>query len=157
MTVDAQAYGVTVRRGTFEGERLFEARVCEFPDLFAYGESHDEAYDLMIDAIDTTAAAFEERGQALPPPRDVPEDFSGRVTLRLPKSLHREIAAAAEDEGVSLNQHLVNVLSYFSGFCNAPAPAGSRAGAWTPVPARQPSQSGARLRVVESYEVQDCA
>jgi len=66
MTVDAQAYGVTVRRGTFEGERLFEARVCEFPDLFAYGESHDEAYDLMIDAIDTTAAAFEERGQALP-------------------------------------------------------------------------------------------
>lgn len=32
------------------------------------------------------------------------EDFSGRFNLRLPKSLHRNLALTARAEGVSLNQ-----------------------------------------------------
>ncbi len=117
MTIDAHAYGVTIRRDTFEGETLYEARVREFPDLVTYGDSHEEAYALMLDAIETTAKAFAEMGRLVPPVHHVPDDFSGRVTLRLPKTLHRAIAMAAEAEGVSLNQHLVNILSYFSGYC----------------------------------------
>ncbi len=120
MTIDAHAYGVTIRRDTFEGETLYEARVREFPDLVTYGDSHEEAYALMLDAIETTAKAFAEMGRLVPPVHHVPDDFSGRVTLRLPKTLHRAIAMAAEAEGVSLNQHLVNILSYFSGYCANP-------------------------------------
>ena len=37
--------------------------------------------------------------------------FSGRITLRTPESLHRGLIEKAQSEGVSLNQHLVYVLS----------------------------------------------
>jgi predicted HicB family RNase H-like nuclease len=30
--------------------------------------------------------------------------------------LHRALAKAADSEGVSLNQHLTNVLNYYSGY-----------------------------------------
>lgn len=129
MTTDARAYAITIRRGLFEGEMLFEARTREFPDLVSYGATSDEAYDLMVDAIETTGEVFAESGRIPPPPLDIPEAFSGRVTLRVPKSLHRALSEAADEEGVSLNQHLVNVLSWFSGYCAArptdsgPAPA----------------------------------
>ena len=116
MNIDPHAYNITVRRGEFEGDVLYEARVKELPDLREYGDTLEEAYDLAIDAIETTARLFAEKGRAFPPPLAPAEGFSGRVTLRLPKTLHRALSEAAEDEGVSLNQHLVTLLSYFSGF-----------------------------------------
>jgi predicted RNase H-like HicB family nuclease len=116
MKIDPHAYNITIRRADFEGEMLFEARVKELPDLAEYGESFAEAYDLAVDAIETAAEAFAEKGRAFPPAIVPVEDYSGRVTLRLPRSLHRALAESADDEGISLNQQLVNVLSYFSGF-----------------------------------------
>ncbi|MGF1643242.1 MAG: toxin-antitoxin system HicB family antitoxin [Thiotrichales bacterium] len=109
-------YSITIRHGVFEGEVCFEARVRELPDLAEYADTFEEAYALAIDAIETTAAVLAEKGKPMPLPIDVPDEFSGRVTLRIPKTLHRELARAADDEGVSLNQHMVNVLTYFSGF-----------------------------------------
>ncbi len=116
MNIDAHAYNITVRRGEFEGEILYEARVKELPDLVEYGETYQEAYGLALDAIETTATVLAEKGLALPVAMVPAEDHSGRVTLRLAKSLHRALAEAADSEGVSLNQHLVNILSYHSGF-----------------------------------------
>lgn len=115
MNIDPHAYNITIRRATFEGEVLFEARVKELPDLVEYGESFEEAYDLAVDAIATAAAAFADKGRAFPPAVTPVDDYSGRVTLRLPRSLHRALAEYADDEGISLNQHLVDVLSYYSG------------------------------------------
>ena len=113
---DASAYNITVRKGSFDGEVCFEARVRELPDLREYGDTHGEAYELALDAIETTAKIFAEKGRKMPAP-EVPEDeFSGRVTLRLPKTLHRGLATRAEEEGVSLNQLLVSVLATFRGF-----------------------------------------
>jgi predicted RNase H-like HicB family nuclease len=116
MTVDAHAYNINIRRGEFDGEILFEARVKEFPDLIEYAESYEDAYALAMDAIETTATIVSEKGRSLPEPFSHTDDYSGRVTLRLSKSLHRVLAEAAEVEGVSLNQHLVNILTYHSGF-----------------------------------------
>ena len=117
--IDPHAYNISIRRVNFEGEALFEARVKELPDLVEYAETFEEAYDLAVDAIETGAEAYAEQGRAFPEAQVPADDFSGRVTLRLPRSLHRTLTTAAEDEGVSLNQHLVNVLSYFSGFAAA--------------------------------------
>lgn len=122
MSVDAQAYNITVRRGEFEGELLYEARVRELPDLMEYGETFHEAYELAVDAIETTAVALTEHGRAMPAPVEPADDYSGRVTLRIARSLHRALAEAAETEGVSLNQHLVNVLTYYSGFAAGQGP-----------------------------------
>ena len=109
--VDASAFGIRHRRGDFEGEQLFEASVQEFPDLYAYSESWEGAYELIVDAIETAAQALAEAGQAVPVPAAPLQEYSGRVTLRLPKSLHRALATRAVEEGVSLNSLLIATLA----------------------------------------------
>jgi antitoxin HicB len=37
--------------------------------------------------------------------------YSGKVNLRMPRSLHRDLARRAEEEGVSLNQLMVVALA----------------------------------------------
>lgn len=37
--------------------------------------------------------------------------YSGKVLVRLPSTLHRDLAEAAEDEGVSLNQFVLGALA----------------------------------------------
>jgi hypothetical protein len=73
-------------------------------------------YQLAVDAIEVTAEVFLEKKRDMPVPRISSEEYSGRVTLRLPRSLHRAMVEASDDEGISLNQYMVNVLSYFSGY-----------------------------------------
>ncbi len=116
MSIDPYAYNITVRRAMFEGEICFEARVKELPDLIEYADSPEEAYALAVDGIETTAEILIEKGRAMPIPTSPANDFSGRVTLRVARTLHRALAEAADEEGISLNQHLVNILSYYSGF-----------------------------------------
>ena len=118
VNVDVHAYNITIRRAVFEGERLYEARVREFPDLHCYAETGAEAYELAIDAIETTASAFADERRRLPAPIAPVDDYSGRVTLRIARSLHRALAEEAESEGVSLNQYLADVLAYYTGFAN---------------------------------------
>lgn len=116
---DAAAYNIVIRKGEFEGEICFEARVTEFPDIAEYADSYEEAYALAIDTIEVSAIALAEQGKPMPAPYIPADDFSGRVTLRIPKTLHRSLAQTADAEDVSLNQHLVNILSYYSGYANA--------------------------------------
>ena len=123
--IDPHAYGIEVRRRTIDGEVVFEARVRELPDLAEYADTFDDAYALAVDAIETTAEVLAERGRAMPAPIEPIDDWSGRVTLRLPKSLHRALDEAAEAEGCSLNQHIVNVLTYFTGYAHAERAAGA--------------------------------
>lgn len=155
MSIDPHAYNISIRRDNFDGEVLFEARVKELPDLVEYGESYQEAYDLVVDSIETAAAAFAEKGRTFPAATVPTDDFSGRVTLRLPRSLHRVLAETAESEGVSLNQHLVNVLSYFSGF--AAGNQGEDLSSWRTVSSVQKTKKTTRpshLRLVRSDELE---
>ena len=113
--INAVDYTIAIQRGVYDGELCFSARVKELPDLVEYGDTYEEAYDLAIGAIEATYEALSQIGRAMPLPMPSIDQYSGRVTLRLPKSLHRELAHQALDEGVSLNQHLVNALSYTAG------------------------------------------
>lgn len=40
------------------------------------------------------------------------EDYSGKLVLRIPRSLHKALKEAAEVEGVSLNQYMLYKLSH---------------------------------------------
>lgn len=51
-----------------------------------------------------------EDGQPIPDPT-YPPDHNGKILLRLPRSLHRDLSYEAEQEDVSLNQYLVSLLS----------------------------------------------
>lgn len=109
--VNPNIYSIVVQYGVFSGESCYEARAFEFPDLVEYADSAEEARDLIIDSINTTASIFEEKDKSLPEPRQVETEFSGRITLRLPRRLHRELAEVAYEEGVSLNQFIACTLS----------------------------------------------
>lgn len=39
------------------------------------------------------------------------DEYSGKLVLRIPRSLHRELKEAAQAEGVSLNQYMLYKLS----------------------------------------------
>jgi hypothetical protein len=57
--------------------------------------------------------------------------YSGRILVRMPESLHGELARAAEHEHVSLNQFITNALSAAIGW-QQPAQAGRRSPRWLP-------------------------
>ena len=140
--INPHNYTISIRRDEFDGEVCFEARVKELPDLTDYADSYEEAYELAIDSIETTMEIFAEKNRPMPMPIVPVDNFSGRVTLRLPKSLHRVLANTSKDEGVSLNQYLCNVLSYFSGFSNKPEKVLEE---WSPV---ERKKSRPNLRVI---------
>ena len=88
--------------------------VISFPDLpgcITQADSLDQIGTL-AEEIRTlwleTAYAQEELEIPLP---SYLEEYSGRFNLRLPRSLHRSLAEAAEREGVSLNQYVVSLLA----------------------------------------------
>lgn len=149
--IDPQSYGIEVRRRRMDDEVVFEARVRELPDLTEYADTAEEAYALALDAIATTAAVLAERGRPMPMPLEPTEGWSGRVTLRVPRSLHRALADAAATEGCSLNQHIINVLNYFTGYAHAGHAAAAN---WQAQPAQaEPARSQDRhLQLVYSRE-----
>jgi hypothetical protein len=55
---------------------------------------------------------------------------SGKLLVRMPRTLHAELARAADEEGVSLNQFIIGALTGAVGWRRSPAPEGA------PVPAR---------------------
>ena len=109
---DPHTYTVVVKKVQVDDESLFRATVQELPDIETYGQTHGETYELAIDAIEGLNAVAEEEGRTFPAPQESDGDYSGRVTLRMPKGLHQKIATTASMEGVSLNHYVVSVLAY---------------------------------------------
>jgi predicted HicB family RNase H-like nuclease len=112
---DPHRYTIVIRQAEFDGETLYEAKVKELPDIAEFAESHEDAYALALDAIIATSEAFAQQGHAMPNPFQPEEEYSGRITLRLPKTLHRKLAEQAHEECVSLNQYMLSVLAQHVG------------------------------------------
>ncbi len=89
--------------------------VAEYPDLpgcVGAGDTIEEAVSMAVDAKKAWLNAAIEQGKSIPEPINLYESrYSGKFTLRLPKTLHRELALKAEDEGVSLNQYILYLIS----------------------------------------------
>lgn len=119
---DPNSYTITIKRVTTDGERLFRAIVAELPDVGAYSETYEEAYNLTIDAIRSLHKIHMEKGWAFPEVHEDEETFSGRVTLRMGTTLHRKAAMVAEREGVSLNLFIVTTIAARVGAATSIAP-----------------------------------
>jgi len=87
--------------------------VVVFPDLpgcMTQAETMDEIPVMAEDARRAWMSVAHEDGDDIPLP-SYPEDYSGKFNVRLPKSLHRRLAAGAERQGVSLNQYVLDLLA----------------------------------------------
>ena len=74
------------------------------------GETVEEAVENAKDAKRCWLEAALEDGIAIPLP-DETENYSGQFKIRMPKSLHRSLAAHAKREGISMNQYCIYLLS----------------------------------------------
>lgn len=149
---DANRYTITVRKGDFDDEICFEATVRELPDVAEYADTYEQAYELAVDTIETTHEALADQGRRMPAPYVPADSFSGRVTLRIPRSLHRTLHSAADAEGVSLNQQIVNVLSYWSGYAAGVVQPPEMADVWQVQPKPDDRKQGRHLKVVSSND-----
>lgn len=101
-------YPFTVRPDTDDG-----GFIVEFPDLrycVGTGDTIEEAVnDAMVAKNEWIKAAY-EANITIPEP-GTRDEYNGRITLRIPKSLHRMVVEAAKREGVSTNQYLSHLIS----------------------------------------------
>jgi predicted HicB family RNase H-like nuclease len=109
---DPHAYTIVVRRVVEDGQSLFRATVQELPDVIEYAAEFKEAYGLVIDAIQTLAETAAKEGRQFPLPAAEESMASGRVTLRLGRTLHQKAALQARLDNVSLNQCLVELVAH---------------------------------------------
>jgi antitoxin HicB len=98
-----------------EGNEGYVAEVQELPGAISQGATPEEAVSRVYDAMAGWISVALEDGREVPEPRD-PDAYSGRFVLRLPRSLHAELARQAEQEGVSLNQYAATALAAASGW-----------------------------------------
>ena len=90
----------------------FVARVPELEGCFVGADTAEEALDLLEGALEAWLALALKKGTPIPEPRlDIEEPFSGRFSVRVPRSLHRQLVQRAEQEQSSLNQYVVTLLA----------------------------------------------
>jgi antitoxin HicB len=112
-------YQIAVRRDQQDGG--WTAHVEEFPGCEARGNSPEQATRQLRGAMEEWIREALERGQDIPEPRAL-SGHSGRLLLRMPQSLHSELAHSADAEGISLNQFITTTLASAVGWRNHPAP-----------------------------------
>ncbi|MGD0266541.1 MAG: type II toxin-antitoxin system HicB family antitoxin [Candidatus Methylomirabilota bacterium] len=93
-----------------ETDGTYAAEILEFPGCFAQGQTPAEAYSNLEEAARGWIAAALEHEQEIPKPT-VNQVRSGRLALRLPRSLHHQASRLAERDGTSLNQFVVTSVA----------------------------------------------
>lgn len=85
--------------------------VASYPELrgcLTVGDTAESAAANAEDAKREWLAAAIEDGYEIPEPQD---EYSGQFKLRIPKSLHRDLALHAKREGISMNQYCLYLLA----------------------------------------------
>lgn len=106
---DVKHYAYRVLWSVEEGE--YVATVAEFPSLSWLHADQTEALRGLVDLVDDVVADLEANGESIPEPIGE-RRFSGKFNVRVPESLHRELALAAAEERVSLNRLVSDRLAH---------------------------------------------
>ena len=90
----------------------FFARVKELEGCMTEADTLEDVYEMIEDAKRSWLEAAIEDGSEIPLPESMEEErYSGRILIRIPKSLHRKLVESARDEGMSVNTYIVSLLS----------------------------------------------
>lgn len=88
----------------------FALRCPELKGCLTVAETIEEGFRLIEEAKKEWLTSCLEEGIEIPEPYRE-EDYSGQFKLRLPKSLHCQLAQRSSEEGISMNQYCVYLLS----------------------------------------------
>ncbi|OBQ37560.1 MAG: antitoxin HicB [Anabaena sp. CRKS33] len=101
-------YSVTLYPDVEQGG--YVAEIKDLPGCFTQGETLAETMTNINEARELWIETAYEAGDNIPLPSTY-DNYSGKLMLRMPKSLHRRLSETAEREGVSLNQYIVYLVS----------------------------------------------
>ena len=93
-----------------DGQVGWVAEIQELPGCLSQGYTREEALANLDDAKLSWISVALEDDLDIPEPRSS-DSYSGHFVVRLPQSLHAELARTADREGISLNQFVANVLA----------------------------------------------
>jgi antitoxin HicB len=92
------------------GDGTYFAEIAEFRGCFAEGQTPNEAYANLERVAESWIDAALSQGQEIPKPFAT-YDFSGRFSLRIPRSIHKQAAKFAEMDDTSLNQFILSSIA----------------------------------------------
>ncbi|WP_241675018.1 type II toxin-antitoxin system HicB family antitoxin [Paenibacillus luteus] len=104
----ALPYTFQVRQVKDDDKSYYWANVKELDGCHTSGETREQAFNELQEVLKDHIEIKLEYGDPIPEPQ---EDFSGKILVRVPKSLHRQLIFKAEEEGISLNQYMLYKLS----------------------------------------------
>jgi antitoxin HicB len=97
------------------------AEAPELPGCVTAGETEEVALTNLHEAMAAWLESALANGIEIPEPEPTPEvHYSGRMLLRMPSSLHGQLAHRAEREGVSINHMAVTLLAHALGLPERP-------------------------------------
>lgn len=108
--MDKYNVSVNIKEKQYNEKLVYVASIREYPDCIGQGDTPEKAYNEVMNNFSVLCEFAKETGKDLNLLK-TEDEFSGRILLRLPKSLHRQLAWQAENEGVSLNTCIVNSLA----------------------------------------------
>jgi antitoxin HicB len=104
------AYPIVLARAANGDGPGWIATVEELPGCEAHGPTPESAAAGMGDAVERWVREARAHGRDVPPP-GAAAAHSGRLLVRMPRSLHAELVRASDREGTSLNAYIVAALS----------------------------------------------
>ena len=113
--LDLPYHILLVRDETDDGDIGWVASVSELAGCISQGDSPDEAVAQIRDAMLGWISATLQDGHTVPEPRP-DEGYSGRLLLRMPRSLHATLAYHASQDDTSLNQYILAALAQHVGY-----------------------------------------
>lgn len=94
-----------------QSDSYFRVSIPDLPGLAVYEDTVEEALTSLEEAKRGWISVAMERKLDIAEPFDLSSEYSGRMTLRLSKSLHRSVIENAKREGVSANSYLNEIIS----------------------------------------------
>lgn len=110
MTNDFNTTNYMYSVGWSEREEVYLGKVAEFPTLLSRGESLETALINIQKMVKVQLKELKDSDETIPEPLGM-RTFSGKINLRMARSMHRALTIEAAKENVSLNQFITNILS----------------------------------------------
>jgi predicted HicB family RNase H-like nuclease len=98
-----------------ESDGTFRAEIIEFPGCIAVGDTAAAALASLEHVAVSWLQSVIARKQPIPEPVGN-NGYSGKLLVRLPKSLHKKAAQISAKDGVSLNQFIVSSIAEQVGY-----------------------------------------
>jgi len=102
--------GLNYKIEVYKDEEGYALRCPELRGCITCADTIERGFEMIEDAKAAWFEACIDENIPIPEPINL-EDYSGQFKLRLPKSLHRLLVEKSRQEGISMNQYCLYLLS----------------------------------------------